>query len=93
MTKKEAQEYAEQYKESVAGKNREEAKAILIKDKFVDKDAEKVLGALFSEADEPVIAARKFSDKGTGKVYEAGSDISHLGEDRHEELRQRGFIK
>lgn len=40
-----------------------------------------------------VKAAKKFSDKQTGRVYEAGDDITHLGEERHEELKQRGFIK
>lgn len=40
-----------------------------------------------------VVAERKFKDKNTGATYQKGADITHLGEDRHNELKQRGFIK
>ncbi len=91
MTKKEAKEYAEQYKEAIAGKTPEEVKELLIKDKFEDKDADKVIDALFGKS-EPVLAVRKFADKNTGKIYQVGDDITHLGEERHAELKLRGFV-
>jgi hypothetical protein len=45
------------------------------------------------EPKKKVIAAKKFADKTDGKVYEKGADITHLGEDRHAELKERGIVK
>jgi len=38
------------------------------------------------------IAAKKFADKETGKIYKEGDSLDHLDEKRILELKARGFI-